>query len=272
MTNVVLALVGLIAGLLGGLLGIGGSIVMIPCMRELLDSRGGDQHLYQAAAMIVNFFVVTPSVVQHLRAQAILWPVVVRLAPTAVLAVIGGVLLSEASVFRHGGEVYLAGVFGLFLFYVAAVNVRRLLKPPSGKAGARWDRRSCAWYAPPLVGVAVGLIGGLLGIGGGVISVPLQQRFLRIPLRNAIANSAVTIIPLSIVGAVFKNHELVVNHSRPLSEPVFIAIVLIPTAIVGGLFGGRLTHTLPLRAVRGAFVLLILVAAIRMTARAVTAH
>ena len=65
---IALALIGLLAGLLGGLLGIGGSIVMIPAMTEVL---GPDQHLYQAAAMTVNFFVVVPAVIRHSRAGAI---------------------------------------------------------------------------------------------------------------------------------------------------------------------------------------------------------
>jgi uncharacterized membrane protein YfcA len=269
--SLVLVLVGLIAGLLGGLLGIGGSIVMIPSMRELMDGHGGDQHLYQAAAMIVNFFVITPSVVQHLRARAVVWPVVRRLAPAAVICVIGGVLLSEAPVFRSSGEVYLAGVFGLFLFYVVAVNVHRLITRPATAVDPRWDPEHVTWHGPVAVGIAVGLVGGLLGIGGGVISVPLQQRFLHIPLRNAIANSAVTIIPLSIVGATLKNYELVSHHDHTLREPLVLAALLIPTAIAGGFIGGRLTHSLPLRVVRGAFVLLILIAAIRMSLRAFSA-
>ncbi|NOT00406.1 MAG: TSUP family transporter, partial [Phycisphaerales bacterium] len=60
-----LGIIGLAAGLLGGLLGIGGSIVMIPAMTEVL---GANQHLYQASALMVSFFVGAPALVQHLRA------------------------------------------------------------------------------------------------------------------------------------------------------------------------------------------------------------
>ena len=51
---VMLLLTGFGAGLLGGFVGIGGSIIMIPAMLLLL---GQNQHLYQAAAMIVNVVV-----------------------------------------------------------------------------------------------------------------------------------------------------------------------------------------------------------------------
>jgi uncharacterized membrane protein YfcA len=263
-----LAAVGLAAGLSGGLLGIGGSIVMIPCMRELLDA---DQHLYQAAAMIVNFFVVAPSVYYHLRARAVIWSVVRWLAPTATVAVVVGVTLSELPVFHGRGEVYLAGLFGLFLFYVAAVNLDPLLRRGASARDERWDPGRSTWRGSVLVGVAVGLVGGLLGVGGGIVSVPLQQRLLRMPLRNAIANSATTIVLLSVVGASLKNYELVTDHTYRLVDSVTLAVVLIPTAIFGGLLGGRLVHVLPLRVVRAAFVLLMLVAGLRMTLRAVEA-
>jgi len=269
---VLLAVVGLAAGLLGGLLGIGGSIVMIPCMRELLHGQThGNQHLYQAAAMIVNFFVVCPAVYQHVRARAIIWPVVTWLAPAACVSVLGGVMLSELEVFRHAGEVYLAGVFGLFLFYVAGINFHRLLGSRHALAIERWEPERTLRAGPLVVGVTVGLVAGLLGVGGGIVSVPLQQRLLRIPLRIAIAIAAVTIIPLSVIGACLKNQQLVAHHGFELRESLFLAAILIPTAIAGGFVGGRLTHSLPLRVIRAAFAVLMLVAALRMTLRAAAA-
>ena len=64
----VLMCIGLVAGLLGGLLGIGGGVVMIPAIALLL---GRDIHLAQAASMNVIFFVAAPAVVRHWRAGAV---------------------------------------------------------------------------------------------------------------------------------------------------------------------------------------------------------
>ena len=89
-------MIGLLCGLTGGLLGIGGSIVMIPAVTELL---GPDQHLYQAAAMILTFFVATPAVLQHARAGAIQAATVRRIIPPALVAVVAGVALSELPLF-----------------------------------------------------------------------------------------------------------------------------------------------------------------------------
>ena len=84
-----LILVGLVAGGSGGLLGIGGSVVMIPGMVFLFGSEqqlGREpQHLYQAAAMIVNFFVMLPAVWQHWRAKAPLRSVTRWMVPSTIV-------------------------------------------------------------------------------------------------------------------------------------------------------------------------------------------
>jgi len=250
-----LVLVGLAAGLLGGCLGIGGSVIMIPAMHILL---GPAQHIYQGAAMIVNLFVVVPSVVQHRRAGLILGPVVRATIPAALLGVVLGVWISDSRWFHGANEIRLARIFGVFLLYEAAYNVYRLgtgrVLPEMGEeaaAGLPW------WRTTLLVGLPTGLIAGLLGVGGGVLAVPLQQLVLRVPLRRAIANSAATIIVVSLVGATYKNLANA-RAGLEVARSLQLAGVLIPTAMVGGYFGARLTHVLPRRALRAVLVVLLL--------------
>lgn len=264
----ILGIIGLSAGLVGGMLGVGGSIIMIPALTE---ATGPNQHLYQASAMIVNFFVVVPAVVYHRRAGTIDTSTVVRMVPPAVAAVIVGVGISELPIFAAEGAAYLRLLFGLFLLSAAGYDIYRLYRrnhahrtelawegaKPTTHVGPRW------WH---LVAVAVptGLVAGLLGIGGGLLAVPLQRRLLHIPLRVAIANSATVIIATSFVGAGVKNYAYVVEHDYTLRSFV-LAGVLIPTAIVGSMCGSRLTYRLPLRLVKTAFFILLAVAAFRLT-------
>ena len=56
---------GLIAGVLGGMLGVGGSVIMIPGLTLVL---GYDQHLYQASAMVANVAGAVPAALRHHRA------------------------------------------------------------------------------------------------------------------------------------------------------------------------------------------------------------
>jgi uncharacterized membrane protein YfcA len=114
----------------------------------------------------------------------------------------------------------------------------------------------------------MGTIAGLLGIGGGAVAVPLQQTVLRLPLRNAIANASAVIACSAAVGATVKLATLEQHGTaaRPLdwSDGLILAACLAPTAFWGGRMGAGLTHVLPVRWVRLAFVGLMIVAAVRM--------
>jgi len=276
---IALILIGLFAGLVGGLLGVGGSIVMIPAMTEVL---GPDQHKYQAAAMIVNFFVVVPAVYQHRRAKAIDPSTVARLIPLAIVGVLVGVGISELPFFAGEGEAYLRMLFGLFLFLVAGWDLYRRSRRgepessvPNGLLAnatggpIKWAQktRQGRWLFAAAVAVPTGLVAGMLGVGGGILAVPLQRRFLRIPIRTAIANSATIIIATSFVGAIAKNYAFVVENDHTLAT-FRLAAVLIPTAIIGSLAGSRLTHRLPLKILKTAFFVLLLFAGVRLTYKA----
>jgi len=97
------AMIGFLSGFIGGLLGIGGSVLIIPAFVYYISRTtgytGSEQHLLQAAAMIVNSFVAAPSVIAHCRAQAITRSVVVYLIPTAMIGVLFGVAISNCSMF-----------------------------------------------------------------------------------------------------------------------------------------------------------------------------
>ena len=76
---------GLVAGTFGGMLGVGGSVIMIPGLTLAL---GPDQHLYQAAAMVANVAVAWPAAARHRRAGAMVGPVMRWMLPAAVVAVL----------------------------------------------------------------------------------------------------------------------------------------------------------------------------------------
>ena len=268
--DVWLAVIGLAAGLLGGLLGIGGSIVMIPALTELFGPR---QHLYQAAALIVNFFVAAPAVVQHVRAMAVDVSVLRGLIPGAVVGAVAGVACSELSLFSGTGSLYLTGAFGCFLFYAAGADIcSAFSRGPQGDGRRGTDaavREVRPLRVALLVGLPTGILSGLLGVGGGVLAVPLQRRVFGIEVRSAIANSAAMIVALSLVGGGMKNAAIAIHHpDLTWWQPARLALYLIPMAIVGSFIGARLTHMLPTRGLRGAFALVLLVAGGRMVMRA----
>ncbi len=256
--------VGLAAGLLGGMLGVGGSVIMIPALVMLFgqgrpETPGLNQHLYQAAAMMVNVAVVVPAWLRHRRAGAVR-PVALKLIlPAAGLCIILGVLASNLPIFRgEQGATWLGRVLAVFLGYVIVVNLRRLAsgrREAEGQARLTWPRGSA-------VGGSMGFAAGLMGIGGGAVAVPLQQTLMKLPLRHCIANSTAIICITAGIGAIVKNATLPPQCS--VTDSLILAGLLAPTAIAGGYLGGSLTHKLPLKIVRGAFVLLLIVAAWKM--------
>lgn len=260
-----LLILGLAAGALGGMLGIGGSIIMIPVLTMLYRAQhpAQVQHFSQAIAMIVNVFVSLPALLQHHRAKAVRWDVVGRMLPFGVAFILVGVESSN----QIDGR-FLERLFGVFLLYVIAMNVIELLMR---KAEPDAGRQRSGWAALGIVGSATGFTAGLLGVGGGIIAVPLLQRICRLPLRQCIATTAAFMIFSATIGAIRKNATLhavldAVSSDAAMSwhDSVRIAAVLAPTAVIGGLIGGRLTHALPLAWVRVAFILLMTWASAQM--------
>lgn len=260
MDYLVLAAIGIVMGLFGGLLGIGGSVFMIPA---LVFAFGENQHLYQASAMICNFFVGTTAAMVHKKADVLVSDVIKWLVPSAALGIIIGVAVSNSSAFAHGNSYLLARIFGLFMVYVVIYNCFKFRTHSSrvGDFDISKTRRSVPLTI--LCGLLTGIPAGLLGIGGGTVCVPAQQLFLKMPLKRAISNSAATIASVALIGAFYKNLTLT-QHSIEIADSLRMAIVVIPGAIVGAFIGGRLMHKLPSNVVRVVFILLCALACYKL--------
>ena len=257
----VLILIGLITGVVGALLGLGGSIVLIPALNQVF---GAHQHLHQACAMILNFVVVTAAVYGHSKAGVLRYDILKSTIPAAICGVIVGVELSELRLFEGEQQRFLTALFGLFLLFAAGFNLKRVIRP-SAAVGDEVPSAAVVpfWKAILFVGAPTGLLSGLLGVGGGIIAVPAQQIFLRVGLRQAIGNSAATICGLSLVGALTKNYHWLASHGEDPFAPLMIALFVIPGAVIGGLIGSRLTHVLPARWVGGSLVVVLVIAGVR---------
>jgi uncharacterized membrane protein YfcA len=272
--------IGLFAGVLGGLLGVGGSTIMIPGL-VLLFGQGLaepglagsfdrlNQHVYQAAAMIATVLISIPATIHHARLGAIVWPALKRILPAALLLTLGGVWISNRAVFSDGlagvtGPVLLGRVLAAFLVWVLIENVRRMFRKPRPVD----DPVDLTFVTPArslAVGACMGLVAGLTGLGGGAVAVPLQQVLLKLRLRNAIANSSAMICLTGILGSIYKNATLA-SHDLQWTDSLLFAALLAPTAMIGGYLGARLTHVLPVRIVRGVFIILLALSIWKMAA------
>jgi uncharacterized membrane protein YfcA len=260
---------GLTMGLVGGLLGIGGAVVLIPA---LTFAFGENQHLYQAASMICIFFVSASALIAHRKADIISRPVLIRMVPMAIVGIIAGVAMSNCALFEGKQDYLLSRLFGGFLVYVAVYNSIRLYQKSQRKktdSDADSSDYDCNCKCKPhtvvtcLVGLFNGFASGLLGIGAGTVATPLQQLFLKMPIRRAMSNSAALIVSISWLGAAYKNATLS-EHGITISQSLEIAVWVIPGAIIGGYVGGHLMHKLPQTIVRIAFIIVCGIAAAKL--------
>ena len=261
----VLAAIGIVMGLFGGLLGIGGSVVMIPAMVMAFGTgeQGHKQHLYQAAAMICNFFVAVSAVLVHKKARILVVDVLKWLVPAGVVGILAGVWLSNIKFFAGTNSGNLTRTFGLFLIYVVVYNVLKFGRYDGGDDGLDISQIRRSSPLTLLSGLLTGLFGGLLGMGGGTVCTPMQQLCLKMPLKRAISNSSALIASTALIGAFYKNITLA-EHGIAVVDSITIAVIVIPTAMMGAFIGGRMLHKLHRDFVRVVFIGLLIVASIKM--------
>ncbi len=234
-------------------------MVMLPGLAIVFGFRNDPehtrQHVYQAAAMCVNVLVALPATVQHARAGAVRRDLVIALLPSMCVGIIVGVLISN----QVPGE-YLKLFLAIFIAAYCIVNFYFVARPRKNPPPESAHPRTALATA---IGAAAGLVGGVLGLGGGVVTVPLLNTIGRVRLRQSIAASSAAMCVSALVGSIIKLGTLH-EHGRAISEALWLAVAMGPLAIAGALVGARLAHALPLRAVRLAISVLLLLAAARM--------
>ena len=261
---------GLFGGMIGGLLGIGGSVGIIPLATIFISP---DKQQLQCAAMLCNVAVASTAYRRYLMAGKIEWTFARRIVPAAIIAVLAGVAAStviDASSFRV--------MFAAFLLVVAVREFRLLA---IGSEHAPDDARELSPARGAGIGAIMGFLSGLLGIGGGVVGVPLMRAWARIPMKRAVVTSVCTMVPLAMVGATMKSITLwntpvdangatmstlaagsaaaattstaassATIPSNALIPALLIAACLIPTAMVGSWIGATINVHVTGKAVR----------------------
>lgn len=232
---------GLGAGLLSGLLGIGGGTVLVPLLLLLGHSP------LQAIATSSLAIIVTASsgTLQNWRMGFIDLERVALLGVPALLAAQGGVLLADSM-----PEAWLLVSFGcLMLLNIYLLHLRQKLRPKLFKGP-----RLRPTMARIVTGTVAGAIAGLLGVGGGAIMVPLQMLLLQEPIKRAIQTS-LGVIVLTALSATL-GHQL---QGNVLWLP---GLILGFGGLAGAQFSTRLLPQLSERIVYNLFRTFLLLSAI----------
>ena len=206
--------VGAIAGVLAGLLGVGGGLVIVPMMVITLTWQGIPQehimHLALGTSLASIIFTSVSSFMAHHRRGAVQWQVVRQI----VVGILLGTFLGATLASRLSTGV-LKGIFIVFLYYMGIQflmdrkpKASRTLPGPWGMFG---------------VGVVIGVVSAFVGIGGGSLSVPYMI-YCNLPVHTAIGTSAAIGFPIAVAGAVgYLVNGLAAANLAPLVPGLYLS-------------------------------------------------
>lgn len=187
---------GAVTGLLAGLLGVGGGIVVVPSLAYIyryLDMPSfAIMHMAVSTSLAAMIFTTAVAVILQHRRGNIVWSTFYRLAPGIVLGTVFGAYIAS-SLPTH----LLKLLFGAFMVLIAARMLFKLLFPKPEEI----EPAPPALIVQLITGLFIGLISGMLGIGGGAITVPVLLYFGLSPHKSA-ATSSICAFLLSIVGTI----------------------------------------------------------------------
>ncbi len=252
--------IGGLAGLLAGLLGVGGGLVMVPGLTLVLALQGLPQEVLVHTAVATSLAVImatgSASAMAHHRMGRVNWTRVKRLAPTIAL----GALLGAAIATQLTGNVLRLFV-GLFELWVALRIGLRPKVPPAQEPPTTPESRAA--------GGLIGAVSALMGIAGGTLTVPYLLR-RHVTIHEAVSVSAVLGVPIAIAGTLgfmvlgWNHPTLAAGNLGYVYLPAFV-----PVAIASALLapvGAKLAHSLTGPALKRVFAVFLAVAGVLMLA------
>jgi uncharacterized membrane protein YfcA len=251
-------LIGALAGTLGGLLGVGGGIVVVPALVWIFHSNGFPESSIMHLAVGTSLATIVPTSVASVRAHhkhgAVQWSVLMRLGPGFAFGALLGAMAAT-----HVASDQLRLLFGVFLCLIAAQLMRA--------SNPRPQRNLPGPSSLFTIGTLIGALSALLGIGGGNLTVPFLLR-CRVPIREAIGTGAAAGIPIATVGAT----AYVVAGQGAQGLPAWTAGYVYGPGLIGiaamsvlfAAFGAKLAHRLPTAILRRGFGVFLLIVGLRM--------
>jgi len=263
---VALLALGAITGFAAGLLGIGGGMLLVPFLTFLLGWQGLPEHLVVHAAIATSMssilFTSLSSVASHHKKGAVRWRLVTMFAPGIL---IGG-LLSGGAVFAVLKTGWLALIFTVFVGYSALQMLRNKKPKPS--------RQMPGPVGTGAAGASIGFLSGLVGAGGGFVSVPYMA-WCNVPLHNAVATSAALGFPIALANSVgyiisgMNQPDLPAGMFGYIYWPALLLLVV--TSVITAPFGAATAHKLPVGALKRVFAFLLFALAAYMLYKACVA-
>ncbi len=250
---VILLATGAVAGFAGGMLGLGGAFIMTPLQYMVYTNMGISPDIAIKTAFGTSLLVVLTTAIsgaiRHNRERAVNWRVAMTMGGTGLVFGLGGALLSA-----HVPGATLKIVFGV----IAIGSCVRMFFTTREKENTEPEKRPWVWA---LWGIPVGLFSGMLGVGGGVLLMPILVIALRFKIRQAVANSLAVMIFGSIggiigyiIGGISAADRM--SYSVGYINVTSWILLAVPSAIMAQL-GAMVAHRVPNRLLTYIFVVIL---------------
>ena len=263
-----LALIGIIAGFLGGLLGIGGGIFTVPSLLfffHLFDFPSFySMHVAIGTSLGIMIFTALSSAWAHFLKKGIKWDYLRYYAPGIIIGTVLGAHIADSLPNRKLVIFFSAYIFcfGVYFVFTALKKsnpylIKDKLKPPYHITTAS-------------VGLFAGTICSILGVGGAPITIPFLTAH-KVELKHAISTSAFVSLLVGTIGSLsylyFGLNEHVSNGS--------IGYLYVPGVLISGLtsilsapYGAKLAYILPTRVLRIIFGVFLIIVSLVLVTRA----
>jgi uncharacterized membrane protein YfcA len=246
-----LLVMGTFGGFAAGLLGIGGGMVLVPFITMIFTSRNVAPdlvvHMAIATSLATIMFTSLSSLRAHHKHGAVLWPVVRLLVPGILIGSWIGPWIG-----KQMDSSTLAMFFGLFVAFSASQML--LNKKPSA-----------ARDLPPAPGMfaaggVIGTLSGLLGAGGGFVSVPFMT-WCNVKIHNAVATSAALGFPIALAGTISNIYHGWGEAGLPEYSLGFVYVpalaIIVLASVTMAPLGARTAHRMPVRRLQKVFAVIL---------------
>lgn len=249
---------GAAAGLLAGMLGVGGGLIIVPALAFSFSLLDFNHELIMPLALATSLATIIITSISSIRAhqkkQAILWPLFKRLSPTILIgAYLGGLIATYLP--SEGLRIF-------FAVYAIMVAIQLFLGKQPGKGSSQYSATSTSF-----AGITIGSISSLVGIGGGSMTVPYLL-WNGTHIRNAVATSSAIGLPIAIAGAIgylsrsYQIDNLPAYSFGYIYLPAFFGIIF--SSYLLAPVGARLAHQLPVNTLKKFFAVMMLVIGLKM--------
>jgi len=254
-----LLVAGVGAGLIAGLLGVGGGIVVVPVLFHVFTLLEIPAEVRMHLAVGTSLATIIPTAISSARSHhkrgAVDWQILKSWAPAVVLGVIAGSVVA-----KYSSAAALQILFGVLALFVAF-----------NMASGRTDKKMAdhlprePWRG--LIGGAIGFFSAMMGIGGGTFSVAIMTIF-GTAIHRAVGTASAIGLVIAVPGAIGFAISGLGVEGRPDYALGYVSLLafafIVPTTVLAAPLGVRLAHRLNVLALKRVFAAFLAVTAIRM--------